>query len=181
MLGKIKMQDKIKGVSLTELVVAIAILAIIAAVTIPNFRDAFDTVKIKDQVIGVVSIVQFAKSEALKRSSSTDEIYLVVKPGSSWHVGLTNIASGCTTTSTCTIDSGGNTESKFWSNQGCTNCKMNLPSATSVVRYNFRGLIDSSTTSTIIELESPLGKKVKITINKIGDPSICGNAGYPSC
>lgn len=172
------------GFNLTELVITLAIILILVAISFPSFSHIIDGKRLTNQARGMSSLILRAKSEALKRSSSTDAIYLVIQPGNAWHIGLATAATGCTSPASCTIDLGAGSEVHYWSNSDCQECKLNSPSVRTVIEYNFRGLVNNATLSTVIEVESPQGQKIQLTINKVGVLGVCslsGSTGFPAC
>ena len=61
-----KARSRIKGVTLIELMVTIAVLAIVLAAATPSFTDFFDRYRLRGAVDDVVSVISNARAEAVK-------------------------------------------------------------------------------------------------------------------
>ena len=72
------------GFTLIELMIAVIVLAVLASLAVPSFSGAIDRARLKSQVTGVVNVLEFAKSEAMKRSSVT--VTITDSTNSSWSV-----------------------------------------------------------------------------------------------
>lgn len=59
-----------KGLTLIELMVTVAILAIILAIALPSFTDFIDRSRMQGAVDSVVADIGFAKTEAARRNST---------------------------------------------------------------------------------------------------------------
>lgn len=59
-------QNKIKGFTLVELMVTIAIMAIMAAIALPNMRDFVASSRIKNRAEQTAALFRFAKGEAAR-------------------------------------------------------------------------------------------------------------------
>ena len=59
-------RPRIKGVTLVELLVTIAVLAILLAAATPSFADFIDRYRLRGAVDDVVSVISIARAEAVK-------------------------------------------------------------------------------------------------------------------
>lgn len=91
-------QRELKGFSLVELMVAITVLAILAGIAAPSFREMIASQRARAAASELYASLLLARSEAIKRnntvkiaSTSTDDLNLA----NGWHVqladGTTNI------------------------------------------------------------------------------------------
>lgn len=71
-----------QGFTLLELMVTIAVLAILATVGVPSFRDLIQNNRVTTQANELVSALSFARTEAVKRGQSVE--VLVAQEGTGW-------------------------------------------------------------------------------------------------
>lgn len=163
-----------RGFTVIELVVVVAVIAIFASLAGPSFSAMLDRARLKTQVEGVVDLLEFAKSEARKRSIIT----VAIASGSSWSLAATvyDPTDGTTVIETRTIPS---------SSLGTGNCTLStnggLPQTLS---FDFRGVV-SGYINDNLSIQSRLGSTVNVSINPIGQISVCSVGGsvggYASC
>lgn len=77
--------NKTQGLTLLELLVALAIVAILAVVAIPNFTDTAKRNRVTSNANSILSSLQFARTEALRRGGSVE---VVPTDGSDWANGV---------------------------------------------------------------------------------------------
>lgn len=157
--------NRSKGVTLIELMVTIIVLAILATIALPSFRDLAEKRRLINATEAFYADIQFARSEAVKRSRSL----------------RINIADGCLTvadvsaspvlvlTSTCialfpaiSLEATG------------------LPIDLDRVRG-----IPSPTGGSLV-ITSPSGLETRVIVSRFGRVRVCSPAtkkvgGYPSC
>lgn len=61
---------KIKGFTLIELIITLAILTILTTVAVPGFRDYINNQKVKTVSLQLFNTINYARSEAIKRNSN---------------------------------------------------------------------------------------------------------------
>ena len=77
-----------RGFTLLELMVAIAVLAILATVGVPSFRELIQNNRVVTQTNELVSALNFARTEAIKRGRSVEVVVTQSDPGWQARVAL---------------------------------------------------------------------------------------------
>jgi prepilin-type N-terminal cleavage/methylation domain-containing protein len=92
-----------KGFTLIELMVAVAILAILVTLAAPSFNSLIDKYRVKRAADSISAFLINAKSEAIKRNAT---VSVVFKPaGAPWCAGMTTGTDcDCTVANACQID-----------------------------------------------------------------------------
>lgn len=163
------------GFTLIELMVAVAVLAVIIALAGPGFADSIDRARIKSQVTRVVDVIEFAKSEVLKHNTWGSSVRIDVVTGSAWVV-KTEIRDSLNTV----------LETKTTDSRDVSGVTLTVPESDQFMTLNFRGILSGyvNTTDYII-LQSPRGRQVRITVNPIGSILACAVDApfgeYPLC
>lgn len=176
-----------RGVTLIELMVAIGVVAVLAAVSLPSLREFLDRQRLVSQVRSIADVVQVARSEAIKRSASgaSDQksVAMTINPGNPWFVGLANGTAACSG-STCVINEGGNAVSHTVTALECSGCTMVSPASQALLVFDLRGLATGAT-GQLVTLRSPLGRELGVSVSRLGRVSVCSPAGsvqgYPTC
>ena len=81
-----------RGFTLLELMVAIAVLAILTTVAIPSFRDLIQNNRVTTQTNELVAALTFARTEAVKRGRNVTIAVTAANPG--WAATVTTIDAG---------------------------------------------------------------------------------------
>jgi type IV fimbrial biogenesis protein FimT len=179
-----KCQASHRGFSLVEFMVTVVVIAILAAAAFPSMTDFFDRKRLVSQTEAIANLIQFARSEAIKHPTSTNAnlVSASVNPGTPWSVGLSNGTAGCTDAATCVLSQSGTNITRYITATECTGCTMSAPANQQIIVFDLRGLV--STGSAEITLQSPLGKKLAVSLSTIGRVTLCSPdgtlSGYPS-
>ena len=167
-MGKSIRQD---GFTLTELIIAIAVSAILIALAVPSFTDMIEKERLKLAVETVVADFNFFKQEALKRR--VPDFAFNVDDGANWCYGIAVGTCSCTTATSCTVRQV--TGSDFIGISSLT-------SSTAKFSYDWvRGTVNAGT----IRFNTPGGFNLRVVINGLGRVSICSPSdnvpAYQSC
>jgi type IV fimbrial biogenesis protein FimT len=187
------MRYVVRGFSLIELMVVLAIAGILIAAAAPTFVDFIDRARLKGAVDGVASLVSTTRTEAVKRGR--DVTVSMGGTTAAWCIGAneaatpavaapyaTSAACDCMTANACRVD-GANRVVAATDHAGV---------AASAVTANF--VVDgklgnvTSLATTTVDLTSPAGKyTARINISPLAHARVCvpsGNRdipGYPPC
>lgn len=176
----------VKGFTVIELMVTVAVLGVLAAVAFPNMRDYLDRQRLISQVRAISDLAQVARSEAIKRSAASggaavNTIAMTVSPVSPWYVGLATGSAACSGVA-CVIS--GSTDQRLVTATECSGCTMSSPGAQAVIVFDLRGLVTGGADQAIT-LASPMGKQLSLSVSRLGRISLCTPGGsvngYPSC
>ena len=177
----------IKGFTVIELMVTVAVLGVLAAVAFPSMRDYLDRQRLIGQVRAVSELAQVARSEAIKRSAASvgtaaNTVAMTVSPTSPWFVGLATGSAACSG-ATCVIS--GSTDQRLVTATECPSCTMSSPNSQVVIVFDLRGLVTGIGADQAITLQSPMGRQLSLTISRLGRISLCSTGGsvkgYPTC
>ena len=147
------------GFTLIELMVTVLVLGALAALAAPSFSSSIDRARLKSQVAGVVDVFEFAKSEALKRSSVTVNVVGSTAGNSDWSV------------SAVAVDAANHSETKAVSYSALNG--VTLPSTDSAFTIDFRGVAAGTAINSAFTLQSRRGLQVRVTVNPIGGVRVC--------
>jgi prepilin-type N-terminal cleavage/methylation domain-containing protein len=157
--------NRSKGVTLIELMVTIVVLAILAAIAFPSFRDLAERRRLINATEAFYADLQFARSEAVKRSRSL----------------TVNVAESCLTIS----------DTSASPVLVLTSTCVSLFPAISLETTGMPMVFDRvrgtpSPTGGTLVLSSPSGLEMRVIVSRFGRVRICSPAtkkvgGYPSC
>lgn len=164
------------GFTLIELMVTIAIMAIIAMMTAPALQEFVDRTRLKGATDRLYADMQFARSEAVKRNSS---VSISFSTGSNWCYGISaGSACNCSTANSCNIKTVSHSEFSGIALDSAT-------FASSATTFDpVRGTLSNAG---LARLQSSGGKQTCVRMSVIGQVRLCSPAGsanlggYPTC
>ncbi len=92
-----------KGFTLIELMITVAVLGVLAAISLPSFQSIIEKRRLVGAADNLTAALQYARSEAIKQNQTVRFQFNTA----SWCVGVDDDLGSdcdCTTPSTCTID-----------------------------------------------------------------------------
>jgi len=169
------MRDKSSeaGFSLVELMIGIAILAILAAVAVPSFQTWLLNSQVRNAAESILNGLQRARAEAVSRNAN---VQFVLEENSSWKVCLQVPAPDVCTPASSVVE----TRS---SNEGSKSVSLTVDpvGATTVTYSNFGGVgtnSDGSAPFTQVDVDSSIlptseSQELRITIGVGGNVRMC--------
>jgi prepilin-type N-terminal cleavage/methylation domain-containing protein len=95
---------KNQGITLTEVLVVIAILGILASIAVPSYQDMIERNRLKQAVESLADDLKFARTEAIKKSNSVTLAFNNSPTIASTCYGITTgTTCDCTTTGSCNL------------------------------------------------------------------------------
>lgn len=160
---------KSRGLTLLELVIAIALVALVASLALPSFGSVAERARLKSTAETLASDLAEARYEAAKRGQSL-HVELVPGPDWCWAVA-THPTCACGAPAPCQLkseraaDHGGITLVEFRS-----------------ARFDASGTADGTGFAIF---QSPHGERLKVELAPLGRPRLCAPggqvSGYPAC
>jgi type IV fimbrial biogenesis protein FimT len=169
------------GFTLVELMVTIAVLAILVSLALPSFRDFAERSSLRGVADNVVQLIGTARTEAIKRDALVRVDFRQV--GTGFCLGAATVstvtAAGCNCSSaTCAI-----ADYPSNANELESIALVGTPafgSDTAFVVDPKTGMLADVTDVGSIELSSPGGYGVKVAVNAMGRSSLCTPGGKKS-
>jgi type IV fimbrial biogenesis protein FimT len=164
---------RVRGLTLMELMVTVAILAILVALAVPSFNSFLAKGRLSGAAEVLAQDLQLARSEALRRN---DAVTISFSSGAAWCYGSVAGATACTCTptNTCTLRRVDNTDYS-----GVT---MAASFAANTAAFTARhGLANTGT----VEFTHPNAGTLRVSLGAAGQVSICSTLGglahHPAC
>jgi type IV fimbrial biogenesis protein FimT len=168
-------EKKQQGVTLTEVIVVVAIIGILTSIAVPSYRDTIERNRLKTVAEAVNSDMQFARAQAIKRSQNI-VVSMTAGESGTWCYGLDTSACNCADTSCSVKKVLGATFSD----------KVNMEASPTIdsLEFEFRrgtasgaGIVTFTTTQYTARIE----------LDTVGQVRVCtptgtvGLPGYPEC
>jgi type II secretion system protein H len=192
------------GFTLVELMVTLAVMAILATLAVPSMTSFFDKQRVVEAAEDLYSNIQQARSESIARfiptylNFSDGNATAGWQSGASWQYGIGQTP-GCDTTITANtdasacyliIDNGDGATNAAddhvlfrYSNSNYSDVAITSVTDMSITFSPQRGTADAST----ITLESADGRQMQVVVSALGQVSICSPdgaahvGGYKAC
>ena len=161
------------GITLIELLVMLAIIVIMALISIPLFSSLIEHYRITTAAEELYASLQYARTEAVKRNTS---VYVSVTTGDTWCYGInTGSTCNCATAGNCNLGSVSAPAAQL------LNLTATGLSSSSFYFDNVHGGASASVTLTF----TLYGQSSLITtsVGRLGNVSVCstGISGYTGC
>lgn len=183
-----------RAFSLIELMVTVAVVAILATVAAPNMQSFLDKNRLVGAAEAIYGQVQMARSEAVKQSAN---MVMVFATGDAWCAGFArDDGSDCDCTVTdpdsedgdaCAVLADGvNPVLRRVGGASFPGVSMDDGAPASITINGVRGTTDIVGVANI-DIQSDLGRQLRVEVNALGRARMCSPAGdgavggYPAC
>lgn len=171
------MKQAAKGISLLEILITLAVIGILALVTVPQFSDYFLKARVQSAAEALYHDFQKARTEAIK--SGQNAVTVVFQDGTSWCYGMTTASTcNCNTAGSCNLG-----QTNYASYKGTslsfTGFTTGAGSGDTTFSYS-RGDVNRTGTATF---SSSGSYSISVELNKMGFSKICSSTveGYKAC
>lgn len=163
------------GFTLTELLVSIMIIAVLATVAIPSFTSHLAANRLKGAANQLYTDLHLAKTESVKRNAN---IFFRAASGTTWSYGIgTTNACSCTGSACTSCDLKTATSSDF--------SDISVSASTFGSGISFSSIQARPSAGGSLTFQNSDGLQLRVVLNLVGRPRICGPSGatlgYPSC
>ena len=159
------------GFSLLDLMVTVAVLAIIAAVGVPSMLEAVEKRKTTAAAEEIYSQIQLAKSESIARSQ---QVFMNIVGGTDWAIGFGS-DQDCDPTDNspvCTLPDLDNNNPITHRLTSADRPNINVTASTNQLTFTpQRGMVTGTTIN--ITSQGSVGYAIRITVGMLGQVSLC--------
>jgi type IV fimbrial biogenesis protein FimT len=161
------------GLTLVELMVVVAILAIIATVAVPAYQGMIQRQRLVAAAEAARTHVLFARSEAIKAGSSTTLFVRVSSGSTPWCMGISSSTATCDCNTAGSCSFGLSTTERNLSGSDFAGITAGSGDLTSIQIDSIRGGMTVSGTSRRITFTSSGGEQLAVQAGLLGQVSIC--------
>jgi type IV fimbrial biogenesis protein FimT len=158
------------GFTLIELMVTVAVAAILAMIALPSFSGLMEKYRVTRATETLAATLYLAKSEAIKRNAPVSLVF--THSGAVWCYGLTTATTcDCTTVNACQLD-GAESVIKSAQFKGVT-----LANPASGVAFSFSPIRGTSIANSAQFVSAELGYQSRVMLSGFGRVTSCSDAG----
>lgn len=149
-----------QGVTLIELIIGLAIVAILLALAVPNFSTFIANTKIRNAAEAIQNGLSLARVEAVRRNAN---VQLTLGAGTAWTVGCETISADCPATIQARTAAEGSSNISVTTSEvvASTNVEAATPVFTSALSFNNLGRVSNATlalgNNALFDISNPAG------------------------
>jgi type IV fimbrial biogenesis protein FimT len=163
-----------KGFTVIELMIAVAIIGVLAALAIPSLTDFIEKNRLKGAAEEAQSLLQFARSEAVKRNADVFTRF-AADGTTTWCFGTSTATNcDCTSSTSCAISIAGTAVVKRIVSTDFSNISLTTPANYELTFDHRRGMTSNNGT---LSFTSPRGYEIRVVVNVLGRIRVCSPSG----
>jgi len=158
------------GFTLIELMITLAVLAILVAIALPSFQATLENRRLSAAADNIYAFISYAKSEAIKKNQSIR--FQATVDGTSWCIGVDDDAAAVCdcTANACEVDG----VTKNLTSASFTNIRM---TATGSIDFDQRGMAVAR--SYVTQVGADASRDRNVCVNIVGRVVNNGDAACP--
>lgn len=178
-------QVRDRGLTLIEMMVAVAILGIMAAIAWPSYQSSLARSRLTGAVEGLAQDMQLARSQSMKDNCVVAVGFTPGSP-SAWSYTLTKASSPADCANPCAAGAAGCTTLRTVSGSEYKDVTLTSITGFSDNTVTFEPVRNTTNAaaSAGVTLTGSNGTALKVELNAVGRVAICatsGSGGYPTC
>jgi type IV fimbrial biogenesis protein FimT len=166
------MKTLARGFTLVEMMVAVAVIAIIAAVAMPSIENMRASRRVHAAAEAVYSHAQFTRNESIKEDQN---LFLSITTGTNWCLGI-SLTTGCSCATAGSCQFGTTSGLSEHNLQGTDFPDVSLSSSNNNIEFDSRRGTTIGGGSTIT-LSGSNGYSAQVIVSALGRARLCGNVG----
>ena len=160
----------LRGFTLVEMMLVIAVLGIILTIGVPSFTKMIDSARVRRAADAISAFLVNAKSEAIKQNTTVRVVFQSASGGATWCAGMTTASTCDCIAGTCTLDG----VARVLDGASYRDIVLNNPADDGAFSFTpLRGTVNSGNA----QVQSDDGLQVRVVVSPTGRIRLCSPSG----